>query len=1226
MYWNGRELHRTAVIKQNLNPEWKGAEGKGERVELLRRRGAEAGPSAEELVIEVWDKDIGTADDFLGGLRLTEDALVKALGTGGEVTAMLDDTMALDHGTSALSKKRTAARNAARGKISGELSVHLAASWVTAVSSLRATFGSGGSGARQQTALSCRWLRAPKLGARSLSHNRVENESCFPTHPTIFFESASQPPTNSTADGTLAVEAVEDALLPHTTILADAFAQVGRSQVPTLVEDDDIGAVLRSADLPISAQAASGSTMLDHVDNAKHAVQQQKHRQLSEEQERRQQAATKVQASVRARSSMKFVREKREQNHAAIKVQGSFRVRNSLKIVQEKREAVAKAEAIAAIAAAAEAEEAAYTSPTHKHHHNHHHLTGSARRKAERAEKARLKAQKKAAKAAAAEAERFASADFVLDIVSAAGLAKADKFGKSDPYCVVTWCGVECHRTAVIKKTLDPKWTSESVPLLLPAEGAASLCIDCFDEDLVGSDDFLGQVLLSEEDVRTLASTREPGIFALAPREGAKKKKELKFVKGALTLIVRRGVNNLDDDYDEDDFDDGIDDSAAAFTTAAQSKADATTEDGNEFASAEQRALQEQKAAVMLQGTVRMRNSKRIVKEKRHQKIAQEDRAAVKLQSSVRARNGKRVARERRERHQAATTVQGSVRMRNGRRVAQERREQHRAATTVQGSVRMRNSKKAVQEKREQHHAATKLQSSVRVHKSKKIAQQKRAAVEAAKVAEAEEAAYTSPTHKHHHNHHHLTGSARRKAERAEKARLKAQKKAAKAAAAEAERFASADFVLDIVSAAGLAKADKFGKSDPYCVVTWCGVECHRTAVIKKTLDPKWTSESVPLLLPAEGAASLCIDCFDEDLVGSDDFLGQVLLSEEDVRTLASTREPGIFALAPREGAKKKKELKFVKGTLTLALLSNTTDEIDDYDDEFEDDGTHEHDEAVASDESLAYSHKFDTSDDGIEEEMASSTQIEAGEQPNERCASAIQMAFANYDRDGDGCIDKDEFAALCADVNGSSFSAEELVGLFRAMDADGDGLIQFEEFAGWWASSDGAPDAVPVEEGGQQQQQQQQQLQSGSLNSTLRGDELRETEARARHFISMKCLLHVAMVQYSAATRQQQMKVKALANAGFTEKDLVELLATALDPLPPLFANGQLPPPIVTQTKRRNLVTTVHGERGGIGSGSVAVSLRACCDVVLHLQVSCARAFTICRNRFISDACHSMQ
>ena len=45
-----------------------------------------------------------------------------------------------------------------------------------------------------------------------------------------------------------------------------------------------------------------------------------------------------------------------------------------------------------------------------------------------------------------------------LRIIRASGLRKADLFGQSDPYCVVTWNGTELGRTEHIDDTREPFW------------------------------------------------------------------------------------------------------------------------------------------------------------------------------------------------------------------------------------------------------------------------------------------------------------------------------------------------------------------------------------------------------------------------------------------------------------------------------------------------------------------------------------------------------------------------------------------------------------------------------------------------------------------------------------------------------------------------------------------------------------------------------------------------
>jgi len=51
-----------------------------------------------------------------------------------------------------------------------------------------------------------------------------------------------------------------------------------------------------------------------------------------------------------------------------------------------------------------------------------------------------------------------AGAPLMVTIVSASGLAKADRFGKSDPMCVLEFMGQEIGSTDVCDNTMDPVW------------------------------------------------------------------------------------------------------------------------------------------------------------------------------------------------------------------------------------------------------------------------------------------------------------------------------------------------------------------------------------------------------------------------------------------------------------------------------------------------------------------------------------------------------------------------------------------------------------------------------------------------------------------------------------------------------------------------------------------------------------------------------------------------
>ncbi|CAM9797306.1 unnamed protein product, partial [Phaeothamnion confervicola] len=63
----------------------------------------------------------------------------------------------------------------------------------------------------------------------------------------------------------------------------------------------------------------------------------------------------------------------------------------------------------------------------------------------------------------------------VLTLLGARGLQRADRFGLSDPYCAVRWCGADFGRTATVQKSLDPDWhtitaaLSPAVTVAVPA-------------------------------------------------------------------------------------------------------------------------------------------------------------------------------------------------------------------------------------------------------------------------------------------------------------------------------------------------------------------------------------------------------------------------------------------------------------------------------------------------------------------------------------------------------------------------------------------------------------------------------------------------------------------------------------------------------------------------------------------------------------------------------------
>ena len=62
----------------------------------------------------------------------------------------------------------------------------------------------------------------------------------------------------------------------------------------------------------------------------------------------------------------------------------------------------------------------------------------------------------------------------------------------------------------------------------------------------------------------------------------------------------------------------------------------------------------------------------------------------------------------------------------------------------------------------------------------------------------------------------------------------------------------------------------------------------------------------------------------------------------------------------------------------------------------------------------------------------------------------SVELAFQEYDRDGNGTIDASELALLLQDL-GVEANEERLRHAFEEFDRNGDGVISFEEFSDWW-------------------------------------------------------------------------------------------------------------------------------------------------------------------------------
>ncbi|HUL80766.1 MAG TPA: EF-hand domain-containing protein [Gammaproteobacteria bacterium] len=74
-------------------------------------------------------------------------------------------------------------------------------------------------------------------------------------------------------------------------------------------------------------------------------------------------------------------------------------------------------------------------------------------------------------------------------------------------------------------------------------------------------------------------------------------------------------------------------------------------------------------------------------------------------------------------------------------------------------------------------------------------------------------------------------------------------------------------------------------------------------------------------------------------------------------------------------------------------------------------------------------------------------------QKPSEEDLDELRETFDYNDRDGDGLIELDEFAAMLDELEANMSETETRVG-FNVIDTNGDHRIDFAEFVAWWTDN----------------------------------------------------------------------------------------------------------------------------------------------------------------------------
>jgi serine/threonine protein kinase len=128
-----------------------------------------------------------------------------------------------------------------------------------------------------------------------------------------------------------------------------------------------------------------------------------------------------------------------------------------------------------------------------------------------------------------------------VKIHSGRDLAVKDMNGFSDPYILLFYVGNR-YKTKIIKKSLNPVWEEE---FLFPFKENTPLYIQCWDYDFIGSDDFMGEIIITAKQISSFPYSMKDW-FVLGQRTVDKKgllsssKYKSEIVSGAIHITLSK--------------------------------------------------------------------------------------------------------------------------------------------------------------------------------------------------------------------------------------------------------------------------------------------------------------------------------------------------------------------------------------------------------------------------------------------------------------------------------------------------------------------------------------------------------------------------------------------------------------------------------------------------------------------------------------------------------------